>query len=215
MLDLHTLKKTQDWLKVRAAKAQSPRVQAAIEELHDEIKDKIKDIEQARDAQKPEVKKTDKYEETICQTCGHSKKRYKISFSGVQVRLAKILFQYCVDNKTYIVETGEIAKRMSHTDYGNFASLQRFGLMYYLKDENGKKQRGQFGVPLKRLHKFLKNEWDVAEYFWRDEDEGTNQHSETRIFLHQVKRAGKILDPETMLPYFLEFETNPHFEYTP
>jgi hypothetical protein len=211
MLDITTLKKTQDWLKVRAAKAQTLEVTHAIEGLYAEITNKIRDVELA---QKLEVKKTDKYEETICPTCGHSKKRYKISFSGVQVRLAKILFQYCVDNKTYIVETGEIAKRMSHTDYGNFASLQRFGLMYYLKDENRKKQRGQFGVPLKRLHKFLKNEWDVAEYFWRDEDEGTNQHSETRIFLHQVKRAGKILDPETMLPYFLEFETNPHFEYT-
>lgn len=174
MLDLQTLQKTQDWLKVRAAKAQTLDVKHAIEGLYAEITNKIHDVELRQNL---EVKKKANYEEIVCRSCGHSKKRYRVTFASLHVRLAKILFQYCVDNKTHIVETGEIAKKMSHTDYGNFASLQRFGLMYYLKDNDGKKLRGQFGVPLKRLHKFLKNEWDVAEYFWRDEDEGTNEHS--------------------------------------
>ena len=207
MLDLHTLQKTQDWLKVRAAKAQTLDAKHAIEWLYAEITNKIHDVEKHQQLQK--------VQEKTCPTCGHVSKRYKISFSSLHVKIAKILYEYCVRNKTHNVTKTELAPYLSHTDYGNFYILQRFGLIYFEKDEHGKKKKGVWGVPLKTLHKFLKNEWDVAEYFWRDEDKGTNEHSTNRIYLHQVKRAGKILDPETMLPYFVEFETNPYFQYTP
>lgn len=151
--------------------------------------------------------------EKTCSHCGYTSRKYKISFSGLHVRLARILFEYCVNNKTYIITKKEISHLMSHTDYGNFYILQRFGLMYFIKDEDGKKKRGSWGVPLKRLHKFLKNETTVAEYFWRDKDESTNSLSEKRIYLRDVPKNETIIDYSTMLPTFLEFETDPYFSH--
>ena len=71
--------------------------------------------------------------------------------------------------------------------------------------------RGQWGVPLKTLHKFLKNEWKVAEYFWRDIEKGKNELSENRVLISEIKYDPRILDPETMLPLFLEFESDETF----
>lgn len=83
--------------------------------------------------------------------------------------------------------------------------------MYFIKDEDGKKKRGSWGVPLKRLYKFLKNETTVAEYFWRDKDESTNSLSEKRIYLRDVPKNETIIDHATMLPTFLEFDEDPYF----
>ena len=83
--------------------------------------------------------------------------------------------------------------------------------MYFI-ERDGKRVRWEWGVPLKRLSQFLKNEWAVAEYFWRDKDESTNKMSENRILMDKIPKYEKILDPETMLPVFLEFEENPYFE---
>lgn len=90
--------------------------------------------------------------------------------------------------------------------------MQRFGLMYILKDENGKRLRGQYGVPLKRLYQFLTNDWKVAEYFWRDEDEAENEHSENRLFLREIPKNERWFDHATMMPTFVEFETSYDFD---
>lgn len=60
------------------------------------------------------------FEKKTCPCCGHVSKRYKVTFSTLHIRLAKMLFQYCTENKTNIVETGAIGKYMNHSDYGNF-----------------------------------------------------------------------------------------------
>jgi hypothetical protein len=54
---------------------------------------------------------------------------------------------------------------LTHTDYGNFYSLQRFGLLYYLEDENGKRIKGgNWGVAVSRIYKFLQGDYKIAEY---------------------------------------------------
>jgi hypothetical protein len=39
--------------------------------------------------------------------------------------------------------------------------------------------------------------------------------SERRIFLYEVPKITRAIDYDTMLPTFLEFETNPYFQYKP
>lgn len=220
MLDLHTLQKVENWLTVRSKQQEDQLKNTSgfereliaarwkiLDEAKDEIIRKRLDIEKHQEFQK--------VQEKTCPTCGHVSKRYKISFSSLHVKIAKILYEYCVKNKTHNVTKTELAPYLSHTDYGNFYILQRFGLIYFEKDENGKKKKGVWGVPLKTLHKFLKNEWKIAEYFWRDKDNGTNEMSERRIFLYEVPKITRAIDYETMLPTFLEFETDPYFQYTP
>lgn len=147
-------------------------------------------------------------EEKICPHCGHVSRKYKISFSSLHVRLARIVFEYCVRTKTRTITKKEIAHLLSHTDYGNFYILQRFGLLYFIDDENGKRIKWTWGVPLYRLRDFLDNQWKVAEYFWRDKDEKSNAHSENRVFLRQIPKHDQWIDPVTMLPTFLEFATD-------
>lgn len=77
--------------------------------------------------------------EETCPNCGHVSRKYKISFSGLYVRLARIVFDYCVTNNVYMITKKEIAPLLSHTDYGNFYMLQRFGLIYYAEDGDGKR----------------------------------------------------------------------------
>lgn len=97
---------------------------------------------------------------------------------------------------------------LTHAEYSNVAYLQRFGILYFIRNEDGTKVRGTWGVALSRLHKFLKNEWQVAEYFVRDVDSKTNEMSENRVFLSQIKKSYQVLDPVTMFPTFLEFEND-------
>lgn len=149
---------------------------------------------------------TKSVEEKTCPHCGHVSRRYKISFSSLHVRLARIVFEYCVQNKTNAITKKEISHLLSHTDYGNFYILQRFGLLYYIEDDNGKRIKGSWGVALRRLRDFLDNKWKVAEYFWRDKDERSNSHSERRIFLREIQKHEQWIDPVTMLPTFLAFE---------
>lgn len=94
------------------------------------------------DVEKALTIETPKTIDKTCPHCFHVSRRYKISFSSLHVRLARILYEYCVTNKTHIVTKKELAPFMTHTDYGNFYILQRFGLIYFEKDEDGKKQKG-------------------------------------------------------------------------
>lgn len=56
-------------------------------------------------------------EEKICPHCGHVSRRYKITFSSLHVRLARIVFEYCVNNKTNAITKKDIAHLLSHTEY--------------------------------------------------------------------------------------------------
>lgn len=59
---------------------------------------------------------------------------------------------------------------------------------------------------MKRLAKFFRGEATVAAYFWRDSDESKNELSENRINITQVPKYTSIINPETLYPYFVEYE---------
>lgn len=89
---------------------------------------------------------------------------YRIYFSPVHIAIIRKIFNYCVQNKTHVIHKRDI-EGLTHTDYGNFYSLQRFGLLYYLEDENGKRIKGgNWGVAVSRIYKFLQGDYKIAEY---------------------------------------------------
>lgn len=140
-----------------------------------------------------------------CPSCGHLHRSYRVQFSRLHLRLARIVFEHCVTHGVHEFRLAEI-KGLKHTDYTNLSFLQRFGLIYFLKDAEGRKIRSHWGVPLRRLAQFLRGEWAVAKWTRRDVDARENENAEERIFLHQIPKGENVLNRETMLPVFLEFD---------
>lgn len=152
------------------------------------------------------IEKTKSHELYKCTCCGHIGSRYKVIFNSMYTTMALKVFKHCIKTKSHLFDKADLSKDLSHNEYGNFSTLQRFGLLYYIKGDDGRKLRGKWGVPMKRLAKFFRGEATVAAYFWRDSDESTNDHSEERITIDQVPRYDKIINPDTLIPYFIEYD---------
>lgn len=180
-------------------------------ELRDANDPRIKELSSEATGLETGVKVTKNRIDKTCPHCGHTSRKYKRYFHGRDIAVCRKLFEVCVKNKTHLIDRSMLNNTLTHVEYSNFAYLQRFGLIYFIKDENGKNVRGEWGVALSRLHKFLKNEWKVAEYFWRDTDSGRNEMSDTRIFMSEVDPKLDLTNPDTQLPAFLEFETDSFF----
>lgn len=61
---------------------------------------------------------------------------YRVHFSTLHINIVRKVFRWCVDHKTHIIHKSDI-QDLTHTDYGNFYILQRFGLLYYMESSEG------------------------------------------------------------------------------
>ncbi len=139
-----------------------------------------------------------------CPSCGSKISIYKVNFSKMHLEILIKIFKWCVKNKTHEFHKSEI-KGLSHTEYGNFYTLQRFWLLYFLKSPEGKRVKGWYwGLPLKRVYKFLQGQTKIAEYYTRNTATGQNIPAENKVCVQEIKNYWVCFDWIT--PAFLEYE---------
>lgn len=177
-----------------------------VENVLEDIREQIQEMKAANEP--VQIKDTANLKVYRCPACGQDYKLYKTFFTTIQVKLLKKIFAYCVQNKTHEIQKKDLPS-LSRTEYGNFYTLQRFGMIYFLKDENGKRIKGgSWGIPLKRVAAFLQGEGKVAKYYLRNTATKQNTSSDEKVSIHEVKQINKFLDElKNFTPTFIEYET--------
>ena len=223
MLDLLTLQKTRNWLKKRQEDLLSP-TRPYIEydqvkihqlgELIQELEEKINAIQVEQSIRPAEngvmlIKNTKAEKRYYCQTCHVEHSVYRIYFSTMHLRILQKVFKYCVDNKTHIIHKNDIPG-LTHTDYGNFYALRRFGLLYWLEEDGKKIKGGHWGVAVTRIYRFLKGQYAIAEYSERNTTTEALHTSERKITVNEIPRYTTFAqDTSSYLPSFVKYEENP------
>lgn len=208
MLDLHTLEKVENWLKVRREQEKKQFAPVAgvafnrtieikvklLDHLLQEFSAKIEDIRYRIDLEGGgELGKLIKQKETktktdyICPTCHAKRSIIRNYLSDSHVKILRKIFRHCLDIKSNKIQTRDI-KDLDHTDYCNIAQLQRFGFLYHIDGKENKKRDGRWGVAVGRIHDFLRGTWKVAEYSERDTVTKEQKVSEKRVTIHNIKR---------------------------
>lgn len=97
---------------------------------------------------------------------------------------------------------------LTHSDYGNFYALRRFGFLYWLEDVDGRKRKGgHWWVAVSRIYEFLKGRWEVAEYAEKDTSNNSGETSLRRITINQIPRYKTLwVDNDNFLPSFIKYE---------
>lgn len=207
MLDIKTLNATIQWLASKQADTPSDGgKKKLIQNLIYELQGKTQDIETAAEITQPTHEEIlelikDTKTQTIykCRFCGVEQKIYKLYFSTVHAKIAAKIFKYCVENKTHVFNKKDLD--LDHTEYWNFPFLKRFGLIYKEKPETGK----TYGAPVRRLKEFFEGKWAVAEYSVKDTKSKSQQVSETRVFIQDIKKIQEGF-MEGLKPFFVEYE---------
>lgn len=141
-----------------------------------------------------------------CSTCGVEHSVYRIYFSTMHLSILRKVYAYCVENKTHVIEKKEIPG-LTHTDYGNFYTLRRFGFLYWLEDDGKKVKGGHWGVAVSRIHDFLTWNWAVAEYSEKNTASQHMENSKTRICIKDIPRYKTLTDDQnSFMPYFVEYQ---------
>lgn len=141
-----------------------------------------------------------------------AKTRFKVHFNNALLVICQKIFKYCVQKHTNTFKIDELDDfiKLTKTDYGNLNTLCRFGLLFRKIEDWKKVKWWNYGVPLKRLYEFLSCKYSVARYYTRDPNTKTNIMSEDRIYANQVPKYPSIIDQETFLPLFVEYESLPN-----
>lgn len=207
MLDTKTLNATIKWLVSKQENTPSDGgKKKLIQNLIYELQAKTQDIETAAEITQPTheeilelVKDTKTQTIYKCKFCGVQQKIYKLYFSTVHAKIAAKIFKYCVENKTHVFNKKDLD--LTHTEYGNFPFLKRFGLIYKEKPETGK----TYGAPVRRLKEFFEGKWAVAEYSVKDTKSKTQEVSESRVFIQDIKKMEADFT-DWLKPFFVEYE---------
>lgn len=227
MLDLLTLEKTRNWLKKRQddlIKKRSnvgylPITQGKIHqlgELIEELEEKIHAIRVEQSIRPAEngvmlVKDTKAEKRYYCQTCHVEHSVYRIYFSTMHLQILRKVFKYCVENKTHIIHKNNIPG-LTHTEYGNFYALRRFGLLYWFEEDGKKVKGGTWGVAVTRIYKFLKGQYAISEYSERNTATESLHTSEKKIKINEIPRYTTFgEDTNNFLPSFVKYEENPDY----
>lgn len=118
-----------------------------------------------------------------------------------------IVFKWAIANKRHEFRKRELQNLLSHTDYGNFCVLQRFGLIYHLKDEDGIILKNwSYWIPLKRVYRFLQGDFEIAKYFTRNTATKRNEPSEEKINIWGIKNVVQIVEEGDLIPSFIEYD---------
>lgn len=138
-----------------------------------------------------------------CPCCGSKISYYTVHFSKLHLDILTKIFKRAVKNKIHEFHKKEI-KDLSHTEYGNFYTLQRFWLLYFLKTKDWKKIKGWYwGLPIKRVYKFLNWKAQISEFYTRNTATGQNIPATNKIFINQVKNYSF---DESLRPTFIDYE---------
>lgn len=138
---------------------------------------------------------------------------FKVHFNNAHLVICQKIFKYCIHYKENTFKIDELDRfvKLTKTDYWNLNTLCRFWLLYRKKDEDGKKVKwGHYGVPLKRLYEFLTCKYAIAKYYTRNPNTKENIMSEKRVFANEIPKYQTIIDQETFLPLFVEYESLPN-----
>lgn len=140
-----------------------------------------------------------------CSTCGVEHSVYRIYFSTMHLSILRKVYAHCIQNKTHIIEKKEIPG-LTHTDYGNFYMLRRFGFLYWLEDDGKKVKGGHWWVAVSRIHDFLTGVWAVAEYSEKNTASQHMKNSESRIYISELPRYKTLTDDQnSFMPYFVQY----------
>lgn len=140
----------------------------------------------------------------ICSFCGALHNKHVVKFSRFHLNLLVKIFNYVVKTGNYRFSKKDILG-LSHTEYGNFYQLQRFWLLFFPTDDNGKKLKGgEWGMPLKRVAGFLRGDIFISEYYVRDKQKKHNVSSETKIRVFDVPESKNDFSQE--IPDFVSYE---------
>lgn len=124
----------------------------------------------------------------------------------MHLHILQKVYAYCVENKTHIIEKSKIPG-LTHTDYGNFYTLRRFGFLYWLEDDGKKVKGGHWGVAVSRIHDFLRGNWAVAEYSEKNTASQHMENSQNRILISEIPRYKTLTDDQdSFMPYFVEYQ---------
>lgn len=145
-----------------------------------------------------------------CSCCGVTHKQYKVFFTNIHLSILIKIFKWSVEHRNIEFKKSELKKILNHTDYGNFYTLQRFWLIYFLRDkETGRKIKWSWGVNLKRIYNFLNWDYKIAQFYRRNTATKTNISSRTENILVNVYEIKKIkYKPEIfeLNKYFTEYK---------
>lgn len=127
----------------------------------------------------------------ICSFCGALHNTHTIHFSRFHLNLLIKIFNFVVTTGNYRFNKKDI-KWLSHTEYGNFYQLQRFWLLFFPTDEEGKKVKGWYwGMPLKRVAGFLRGDVFISQFYVRDKQKKQNISSEWKIRVFDIPEGKK------------------------
>lgn len=122
-----------DDLPTTASKSEGRLLHGIIRELQSNIhisqKDTTEHIEEI-------IKDTNRETVFRCRFCGSEHRVYKLYFSISHLEILKKIYIYCINNKTNTFNKKDLD--LTHTEYGNFPFLKRFGLIYLERPEKEK-----------------------------------------------------------------------------
>lgn len=133
-------------------------------------------------------------------------KPHKVHFAGVHLGILIKVFNHVVHSGSNEFKKSDLPN-LTRAEYGNFYMLQRFGLLYFPLDDDGKRKKGgHWGIDRKRVYDFLNGDFKIAEYYIRDKLTKKNYPSEEKITVHGIKNSTNAF--EKNLPDFVTYNEN-------
>lgn len=140
----------------------------------------------------------------ICSFCGAIHSTHVIKFSRFHLRLLTKIFNHVIKTGDYKFSKKDLPD-LSRAEYGSLYQLQRFWLLFFLTDENGKKLKGgDWGVPMKRVAGFLRGDVFISQFYLRDKQAKKNTPSEGKIRVMDVPTGGDEFKNE--IPDFVTYD---------
>jgi len=131
---------------------------------------------------------------------------YTVTFSTVHLGILIKVFNHVVQTGSYYFKKSDLPN-LTRTEYGNLFTLQRFGLLFFTEDEEGKRVKGgEWGIPLKRVYAFLNGNATISKYYTRDKLIGKNFPSEEQVSVHQIKNSTDTF--KNIVPDFVNYKEN-------
>jgi len=129
-----------------------------------------------------------------CPVCNSNIKDRIVSIYGGLIRTLVDVYNHCAEKGNYEFDMKEVRDIMKKNEYARFGDLVRFGgLVYRPLGEDGKKQKGHYGLNKERIGAFLRGESQIPMQI--SINQVTNEaRSIKMVYVHQVPELGTFLD---------------------
>ena len=145
-----------------------------------------------------------------CSCCWITHKQYKVYFTSLHLSILIKIFKWAVQKRQNEFLKSDLKNVLNHTDYGNLYTLQRFWLIYFIKDpETWRNIKGSWGINLKRAYDFLNWKFEIAQFYRRNTATKQNISSRKEGFLvnvYQIKRINYKPELFNLDKYFVEYK---------